>query len=160
MKLILLVEDCRLLRAASEHALSKAGYSVIAAGDGEEALRMAHERVPDLILLDILLPKLGGAQVLRQLKSSPDTAQIPVIVLSSLTQKNEEKLKKEGAVAYFEKSRLNLENSSEPLIRIVRQTLLELAEQNCVAGTCKQKECSARFVRGKDRLTGSTFAVS
>jgi CheY-like chemotaxis protein len=103
------------------------------AGDGEEALRMAHESVPDLIILDMLLPKLGGAQVLHELKSSALTAKIPVIVLSSLAQKNEEKLKKEGATAYFEKSRLNLDNSSEPLIQIVKKTLLDLTEQNCVA---------------------------
>ena len=52
-------------------------------------------------------------------------SQIPVIVLSSLAQSNEQKLKEEGAVAYFEKSRLDLDNNSEALVHIVRRTLKE-----------------------------------
>jgi DNA-binding response OmpR family regulator len=63
MKSILLVEDSRFLRLANEKALVRAGYSVVTASDGEEALRIAYVRPPDLILLDMLLPKLGGAQV-------------------------------------------------------------------------------------------------
>jgi DNA-binding response OmpR family regulator len=50
------------MRMANEKALTRAGYGVVAASDGEEALRMAHARIPDLILLDMLLPKLGGAK--------------------------------------------------------------------------------------------------
>ena len=63
MKSILLVEDSRFLRLANEKALVRAGYSVVTASDGEDALRIAYVRPPDLILLDMLLPKLGGAQV-------------------------------------------------------------------------------------------------
>lgn len=87
MKSILLVEDSKFLRLASERALTKAGYSVVSTDDGEQALRVAQERIPDLILLDMLLPKLGGEDVLRALKSDPATARIPVVVLSSLSQK-------------------------------------------------------------------------
>jgi CheY-like chemotaxis protein len=130
VKSILLVEDSRFLRVASERALLRAGYSVMTAGDGEEALRMAHERVPDLILLDMLLPKLGGPQVLHALRNNPLTALVPIIVLSSLPQKNEEKLRKEGATAYFEKSKLELGGNSEPLVQIVKRTFLNLTEQN------------------------------
>ena len=101
MKSILLVEDSRFLRLATEQTLIKAGYSVVTAGDGEEALRIAYTRIPDLILLDMLLPRLGGPEVLEELKQSPLTAHIPIIVLSSLSQKNEAKLKKVGAVAYL-----------------------------------------------------------
>ena len=95
MKIILLVDDSKFLRKANEKALTKAGYSVISVGDGEEALRLASARVPDLILLDMLLPKLGGQDVLAALKRNPATAAIPVIVLSSLAQTNEAKLKKD-----------------------------------------------------------------
>ena len=89
MKSILLVDDSRFIRMANERSLARAGYSVVTASDGEEALRTARSRVPDLILLDMLLPKLGGPEVLRALRKDPVTASIPVIVLSSLPQTNE-----------------------------------------------------------------------
>ena len=122
MKSILLVEDSRFLRRANERVLAKAGYEVVTAADGEEALQLARTSVPDLILLDMLLPKLGGPEVLRALRSDPATAAIPVVVLSSLPQTNEKKLKGEGAVAYFEKSRLDLDNDSEALVQMVAET--------------------------------------
>ena len=115
---------------ANEKALSRAGFEVVAASDGEEALRMAHTRIPDLILLDMLLPKLGGVEVLHELKKDPLTASIPVVVLSSLPQKNEAKLLKEGAAAYFDKSTLGLDQHSESLIQIVKRVLGEQTEQN------------------------------
>jgi CheY-like chemotaxis protein len=71
----------------------------------------------------MLLPKLGGAQVLYALRNNALTALIPVIVLSSLPQTNENKLKKEGATAYFEKSKLELDQHSESLVHIVKRTL-------------------------------------
>jgi CheY-like chemotaxis protein len=128
MKSILLVEDSRLLRQATEQTLVRAGYRVVTASDGEEALRVACATTPDLILLDMLLPKLGGTEVLRTLKSTPLTVHIPVIVLSGLSQKNEIKLKKIGAAAYFEKSKLELERHSESLLQIVKKTLDDFAK--------------------------------
>ena len=65
---LLLVEDSKLLRVANARVLTKAGYNVISAEDGEKALGLAQECLPDLILLDMLLPKLGGPQVLEALK--------------------------------------------------------------------------------------------
>jgi CheY-like chemotaxis protein len=123
VKLILLVEDSRFIRMASERALLRAGYGVVTACDGEEALKVAWARLPDLIVLDMLLPKMGGQDVLRALKKSPKTSFIPVIVLSSLPQGNEQKLKKEGATAYFEKSKLELDSNSESFLHIVKRTL-------------------------------------
>jgi len=123
MKSILLIEDSKFLRLASEKALVRAGYSVVSVDDGEQALRVAQERVPDLILLDMLLPGLGGPEVLRALKNHPITAQIPVVVLSSLPQKNEAKLKQDGAKAYFEKSKLHLDSNSQSLIQVVKEAL-------------------------------------
>ncbi|HEV7217446.1 MAG TPA: response regulator [Terriglobales bacterium] len=120
---ILLVEDSRFLRVASERALTKAGFTVITTGDGEEALRVAKDKVPDLILLDMLLPKLGGQEVLRLLKANTSTSHIPVVVLSSLSQANAEKLKEEGAVAYFEKSHLLLEGTPDLLIKTIERIL-------------------------------------
>jgi CheY-like chemotaxis protein len=103
--------------------LSRAGYQVSAAADGEEALQVANDRLPDIILLDMMLPKISGPQVLKALKANPATMHIPVIVLTSLSQKNEEKLVNEGAAAYFEKSALELDKSSDRLAATV-ETLL------------------------------------
>ena len=120
---VLLVEDSKFLRLASERILARAGFDVSTAGDGEEALRLANDNLPDVILLDLLLPKISGPEVLRALKNNPATLHIPVIVLSGLSQRNEEKLVKEGAAAYFEKGALDLENHSERLVTAVRSVL-------------------------------------
>jgi CheY-like chemotaxis protein len=121
--MILLVEDSRFLRVASERALVKAGYDVVSAVDGEAALLMARERIPNLILLDMMLPKLDGLGVLRALKHDPQTAGIPVIVLSGLGQLNEAKLKREGAAAYFTKSDSLLANDSDTLLHVVESVV-------------------------------------
>jgi CheY-like chemotaxis protein len=123
---VLLVEDSKFLRMASERALSKAGYLVYTAGDGEEALQVANDNLPDIILLDMLLPKLSGPDVLKALKANPATVDIPVIVLTSLSQKNEEKLLSEGATAYFEKSSLELDKGSDRLAATVESVLARI----------------------------------
>src|SRR2546423_705254 len=94
---ILLVEDSKPIRRENERALIHAGYEVICAVDGECALRFAHEEKPDLILLDLLMPKMNGPEVLQHLKEDPATADIPVVILSSLTEKNRQKLMEAGA---------------------------------------------------------------
>jgi CheY-like chemotaxis protein len=118
---ILLVEDSKFLRIATERVLSKAGYTVVSAADGEEALSMAITRLPNLILLDMLLPKLSGPDVLRSLKRDSRTAHIPVVVLSGLPQTNERKLVKDGAAGFLEKGAL-LEDPSR-LLASIRSTL-------------------------------------
>ena len=85
-KRILLAEDDRFLRRAAEAALKRAGFTVLAAADGEEALRMVMAEKPDLVLLDLIMPKLQGFEVLKVLKADPATASIPVVVLSNLGQ--------------------------------------------------------------------------
>jgi CheY-like chemotaxis protein len=112
-----LIEDSRFLRIANERILAKAGYHVVGAGDGEEALRIAADILPETILLDMMLPKMGGPEVLQCLKNKPATADIPVIVLTSLSQKNEGKLRKAGAFAFLEKGPLL--NNPQPLLDAV-----------------------------------------
>jgi CheY-like chemotaxis protein len=123
LKTILLVEDSKFLCLANGRALVRAGYDVLSASDGEAALQMARQHLPNLILLDMMLPKLEGVGVLRALRREPLTAGIPVIVLTSLAQKNAARLLQEGAVAYFAKSDLMLEKGSEGLIHIVESVL-------------------------------------
>ncbi len=116
---ILVIEDSRFFRSAIERILVKAGHSVIAVGDGKEGLRRAQETHPDVILLDMMLPTLEGTGVLRELKRNPLTQPVPVIVLSGLAQRNEKKLKMAGAAAYFEKSKLNVEEDGPALVKAV-----------------------------------------
>jgi CheY-like chemotaxis protein len=120
---VLLVEDSKFLRLANERALSKAGYQVSTAGDGEEALKIANDKLPDIILLDMMLPKISGPDVLKALKGNPATLDIPVIVLTSLSQVNEGKLLDAGAAAYFEKSTLELDKSSDRLAATIETVL-------------------------------------
>jgi DNA-binding response OmpR family regulator len=120
---VLLVEDSKFLRIANERTLSKAGFDVSTAADGEEALKVANDKRPDIILLDMMLPKISGTEVLKALKSNPDTMNIPVIVLTSLSQVNEGKLLDAGAAAYFEKSSLDLDKNSDRLAVTIETVL-------------------------------------
>jgi CheY-like chemotaxis protein len=130
MTKILLVDDSKFLRIATERALARAGYSVTAAMDGERALELARSSRPDLILLDMLLPKMSGPEVLKALKKDPATAGIAVVVFTGLSQKNAERLKNDGAFAFLEKSELGLDKGSETfllaLAEIVRKLHLEV----------------------------------
>jgi CheY-like chemotaxis protein len=107
---ILLVEDDRFLRKAAETTLKQQGYTVITAADGEEALRVARSAPLDLVLLDVIMPKLNGFQVLDALKKDPTTAHIPVIILSNLGQDRDvQQAMEAGATAYFIKADLSLQ---------------------------------------------------
>jgi len=103
---ILLVDDSLPILRENESALHQAGYDVVSAEDGESALKAAKEQHPDLILLDMILPKMSGPEVLKQLKCNPETASIPVVVVSSLSEKNRQKLLDAGAEEYLEKNLL------------------------------------------------------
>jgi CheY-like chemotaxis protein len=126
MTKILLVEDSKFLRLSTERALTRAGYAVSSAADGEEALRVARERLPDLILLDMLLPKMSGPEVLKALKDDPSTKAIPVVVMTGLSQKNAARLQGDGAFGFLEKSELELDKGSEKLLAAVREIVEKL----------------------------------
>lgn len=117
---ILLAEDDRFLRRAAEATLRQRGFTVLTAADGEEALRRARAEAPDLILLDLIMPKLQGFEVLRALKGDSATAHIPVIVLSNLGQPTDvQRTMESGAAAYFVKANLSLQD----LVRRVEELL-------------------------------------
>jgi CheY-like chemotaxis protein len=123
---ILLVEDSKFLRMATERALARAGYEVCSAGDGEEALQMAQVKLPDLILLDMLLPKMSGPDVLKALKKDPLTKAIPVVVMTGMALKNAARLQQDGAAGFLEKSALELDKGSDRLLDAVREILSKL----------------------------------
>ncbi len=130
MTKILLVDDSKFLRMATERALARAGYDVSTATDGERALEVAREVKPDVILLDMLLPKMTGPDVLKALKKDPATSGIAVVVVTGLSHKNAERLEQDGACAFLEKSELGLDKGAEALLAalagIVRRLKLEV----------------------------------
>jgi len=126
---ILLAEDSKFLRLATERALARAGYEVCSAADGEEALRLAREKLPDLILLDMLLPKMSGPDVLAALQKESLTKGIPVVVMTGMSQKNAERLRKDGALGFLEKSALELDKGSGKLLAAVREILQQVSSK-------------------------------
>ena len=108
---VLLAEDDRFLRRAAEARLRQHGLEVLTAADGEEALRLARSEPLDLILLDVVMPKLEGFEVLKLLKEDEATARIPVIVLSNLGQERDvAQAKALGALAFLVKAHLSLQD--------------------------------------------------
>ena len=83
-KTIALIEDEAALAKIITEELTDAGFSVVLASDGIEGVNLVKTRKPDLVLLDLLLPKKHGFDVLKELKNMPDTATIPVIILTLL----------------------------------------------------------------------------
>ncbi len=102
---ILYVEDEEFLGQTLEAMLKKAGYEVTVAPDGEQGLALALGGTFDLVLLDLLLPKMDGFEVLKRIKEDPKVASLPVIVLSNLgTKEDEQKTLSLGAKAHFVKA--------------------------------------------------------
>ena len=108
-KTVLVVEDDEVLLRALYLALKPAGHTIATATDGELALKMAERLKPDIILLDLLLPKMDGFTVLQTLKSNTVLKNIPVVVLSNLgNTKDIARVKDLGASDYFVKADTNL----------------------------------------------------
>jgi CheY-like chemotaxis protein len=141
-KTILLVEDSKVQKLALERILFKAGYLVLLAVDGEEALSLARESVPDLVLLDLLLPGVGGEEVLYALKRDANTEQIPVIVVSHLPPTTFANLKAAGAAAYFHKLRFLEDDEGEAAFLDTIDRVLRESEGPTEAG--KQMALGAR----------------
>jgi len=129
MTKILLVEDSKFLRLSTERALARAGYEMSSAADGEEALLLAREKLPDLILLDMLLPKMSGLEVLAALKKDALIKAIPVVVITGMSQKNAARLQGDGAAGFLEKSALELDRGTEKLLAAVREMVEKFTRQ-------------------------------
>ncbi len=109
MSKILLVEDDRFLIKAVYTKLTQKGFEVVLANDGDEAISKAKSEKPELVLLDMVLPKKSGFEVLRAIKGDPDTASIPVFILSNLAQDQDiQEGKALGAEDYIVKSNTSL----------------------------------------------------
>lgn len=102
---ILLIEDDQMISTMYQTKFSMEGHAIETAADGAEGLEKAKQLKPDVVLLDIILPKLDGFSVLKELKADPTTKDIPVILLTNLGQDDDVKKGKDlGADDYFIKS--------------------------------------------------------
>jgi DNA-binding response OmpR family regulator len=116
MKKILFVEDETALQKAFGTILKDKGYDVISALDGETGLKLAKEVKPNLILLDLILPKVHGFEVLKKLKEEKETQHIPVIILTNLEDmENVGKALELGAMSYLVKAQYSLEEILEKI---------------------------------------------
>lgn len=107
---VLLVEDDKFLRKVLEKKIINKGFEVSSAVDGEEALEKLILDKPDIILLDIILPKKSGFTFLENIKKDPNFKDIPVLILSNLGQDEDIKKGLElGAKEYFVKAKVSLE---------------------------------------------------
>jgi DNA-binding response OmpR family regulator len=105
MTKILIVEDDKFLRELIVRKLNQENFDVVEAIDGEEGIKKTKETIPDLLLLDLILPGIDGFEVLSKIKEDPATASIPVIILSNLGQREDiERGLKLGAVDYLVKA--------------------------------------------------------
>ena len=110
MKKILIIEDESSLQKSLGESLTQEGYKIIAALNGEIGLKMAAKEKPDLVLLDLILPKINGFDVLKTLKNNPETKSIPVIVLTNLEDMRDiERVLELGATTYLVKANYSLE---------------------------------------------------
>jgi len=116
MKTILFIEDESALQKTFGEILKQEGYETISALDGETGLRLVKSQKPDLILLDLILPKMHGFEVLKKLKEDEETKDIPVIVLTNLEKiEDVDKALELGATTYLVKAKYSLEEIVEKI---------------------------------------------
>ncbi len=120
MAKILLVEDDNNLREIFEMRLQAEGYETLTASDGEEALVVALKEKPELIIADIMMPKMSGFEMLETLRAAPDTNSIKVIMMTALGQAEDQaRGEKLGVVKYLVKSQVTLED----FVRVVKEVV-------------------------------------
>jgi OmpR family response regulator RpaB len=117
---VLIIEDDQLIQRMYGKIFTFEGYEVITASDGEEGLEKARTTAPTIILLDVMMPKLNGMQVLEKLKMDPATKTIPVVMLSNLAGDNDiETALSKGAVKYIIKSEHDPKEIADMIEQIV-----------------------------------------
>ena len=111
MSKVMVVEDDASLREIYGIRITAEGYDVVSAGDGEEALAMAVREKPDLILSDVMMPKISGFDMLDILRTTPETANIKVIMMTALSAEDQrQRGERLGADRYLVKSQVGIED--------------------------------------------------
>ena len=117
---ILIIEDDRFLSSLMKARLEKEGFSVTQAFNGEEAMGLLKKDQPDMIVLDLIMPRVSGFEFLENISVDPQISKIPVMILSNLGQESDiQKVKRLGAVQYFVK----VKTSIDELVNHVKELL-------------------------------------
>jgi two-component system alkaline phosphatase synthesis response regulator PhoP len=104
-KTIVLADDEAFIALAYKEGLERAGFSVVVAHDGQEAVDRVREVMPDVVLLDLIMPKMNGFEVLKALKGDPKTKDLKILILSNLSQHSDEnEARKAGAIDFMVKA--------------------------------------------------------
>jgi DNA-binding response OmpR family regulator len=120
MKKILIIEDESALQKSLSDILSHDDYEVKSALDGELGLQLAQKEKPNLILLDLVLPKMHGLEVLKNIKENSETQKIPVIVLTNLESMHDiERAMELGAASYLVKANYSLKDLMDKIKQIL-----------------------------------------
>jgi len=126
---ILFVEDDQFLRKIYFTKLSKENLELKAAVDGEEGLELAKSEKPDLIILDMILPKMNGFEVLQELKNDNKTKKIPVVVLSNLGQESDvDRAMSMGAVDYLIKTDFSINEVVDKIGKYLGESKTKIAK--------------------------------
>ncbi len=119
---VLIVEDDSFLSSIAVTRLSKEGYAVSLVSDGEQALTFFEKEIPDVLLLDVLMPGISGLEVLKKMKANPRTKDISVIIFSNLGQEHEiEEGKKLGADDYLIKAKVTPKDIVEKIHTLLKK---------------------------------------
>lgn len=136
MSKIMVVEDDASLREIYGIRIAAEGYDIVSAGDGEEALAMAVREKPDLILADVMMPKISGFDMLDILRSTPETADIKVVMMTALSGDDQrERGERLGADKYLVKSQVGIEDMVNTIHEVLgdRPTTAPAATQSAPA---------------------------
>ncbi|MDO4612265.1 MAG: response regulator [Candidatus Saccharibacteria bacterium] len=132
---IMIVEDDTALREIYSIRIAAEGYEIVAAGDGEEALAIAVREKPDLILSDVMMPKISGFDMLDILRATPETAGIKIIMMTALSS-DEQRGRGErlGADRYLVKSQVGIED----VVNVIHEVLGDRASDTAPAEPTQQ----------------------
>lgn len=118
-KKIVLADDEQFIAIAYKDGLERAGYDITVAHDGAEALEAVKNVKPDLVLLDLIMPKLNGFEVLKAIKADDTLKDIPVIILSNLSQPTDEtEARQTGALDFIVKADISLKDLTDRIAKV------------------------------------------
>ena len=119
-KKIMIVEDDRFLSFLMKARLEKDGFTVLQVFDGEEAIQLLKTEKPSLVILDLIMPKVTGFEVLKTISMTPELVKIPVVIVSNLAQDSDiEKARELGAKEYFIKVKVSIDDLVEKIKALV-----------------------------------------
>lgn len=120
MSKVMIVEDDASLREIYSIRMTAEGYNVVTAGDGEEALAVVVREKPDLILADVMMPKISGFDMLDILRSTPETKDVKVVMMTALSGEDQrERGERLGANRYLVKSQVGIED----VVKVIHEEL-------------------------------------